>query len=232
MPFTLPDAAQIAATDFGLSRVVAANPSRGGDYQTVELAEPLWAAKLSTARLTPAQSGAYAALFAKTRGGARTVYVFDAERPRPISYASAADIAFGRVGLTTRRVGVTTLRAGRSVGGWGSPWVSGVNRTASTLSTFGWTPGATISPGDYIAYDDGPARRLHMIVEPATADASGLATVTVEPPPPTRLRSVTPVETITDRPAMEAVLMSMGKPATVDGLSSASFDARQIIRRF
>ena len=232
MPYNLPDAAQIAATDFRLNRVVASNPSRGGDYQTVELAEPLWAAQLSTAKLTPTQSGAYAALFAKTRGGSRTVYVWDAERTRPIAYAYAADIAFGRIGLTTRRVGVTTLRAGRSVGGWGSPWVRGVNRVASTIDTFGWTPGAQITPGDYIAFDDGPARRLHMVVEPAVADATGNALLTVEPPPPTRIRSVVPVETVTDKPAMEAVLSDMGKPATVDGLTSASFVARQVIRRF
>lgn len=232
MPFNLPDASQISAVEFRLNRVVASNPARGGEYQTVELAEPLWRAQLSTAKLTATQSGAYAALFAKSRGGARTVYVWDAERPRPIAYANAADISTGRVGVTTRRIGVTTLRAGRSVGAWGSPWVSGVSRVASTLATFGWTPGATVLPGDYIACDDGPARRLFMVVEPATADASGNATLTVEPPPPTRLRSVTPIETTTDRPAMEALLMSMSKPATVDGLSSASFDAMQIIRRF
>lgn len=62
----------------------------------------------------------------------------------------------------------------------GSPVVAGANQTGTTLVTSGWTPSTAgiLLAGDYI----GVAGKLKMVVADATSDASGNATLAIEPP--------------------------------------------------
>lgn len=227
---SLPSTPKIMGGSFRLQRVQAANPSRGGAFQGVNLAEPLWAAEIDTTPLSRAQSGEYDAFFAGLRGVLRTFYCFDAKRPRPIAYQTAATSSTARIGVTTRLIGVTTLRIARAVYAWGSPFVASISRTNGTLGLTGCVAGAVFSPGDYIAWDDGNTRRLHMICEAATADAGGAATVTVEPAPPSTAAVALPVAAILEKASAEMVVLQHQNPWTVQNLASVSFKAVQVLR--
>lgn len=227
---TLPSIPKIVGGSFTLRRNQAANPTRGGNFMSVDLGEPLWAAEINTTPLSRAQAGEYDAFFAGLRGTQRTAYVWDAKRPRPSAYHRATPATNARIGVTTRRIGLTSLRIARGVYGWGSPWVSAISRTSSTLSLTGCVAGATWSPGDYIAWDDGNTRRLHIVQAAATADASGAVTLTVEPQPPATASAAFPCAAIIEKAAAEMVVLQSQVPWTVTGLPSASFQAVQVLR--
>jgi hypothetical protein len=133
----LPTKPKIVGGSFALRRPQAANVARGGTFQGVDMGEPLWAAEISTTPLSRAQSGEYDAFFSGMRGILRTVYIWDAKRPRPIAYHTAATSSTARIGVTTRKIGVTTLRIARGVYAWGSPFVASVSRSASTIGLTG-----------------------------------------------------------------------------------------------
>lgn len=59
----------------------------------------------------------------------------------------------------------------------GTPLVNGANQTGRELVTDGWTAGITIKAGSYIEVND----EYKMIVEDATVDGSGNATISIFP---------------------------------------------------
>lgn len=65
----------------------------------------------------------------------------------------------------------------------GTPVVQGGNQTGNTLVTDGWTNNITgiLKAGDYIQIGTGAASKLHMVVEDANSDGSGVANLTIEP---------------------------------------------------
>lgn len=62
----------------------------------------------------------------------------------------------------------------------GTPLVDGAGQTGRSLATRGWTNSVTgiMKAGDYLAF----ANRLHMVVEDASSDGTGDATLSIEPP--------------------------------------------------
>jgi hypothetical protein len=62
----------------------------------------------------------------------------------------------------------------------GSPIINGASQTGSTLSTSGWTPSTAgiLKAGDFFSVNN----ELKIVVEDATSNASGVATLTFEPP--------------------------------------------------
>lgn len=227
---SLPSIPKIVGGSFTLRRIQAANPTRGGMFMSVDLGEPLWAAEINTTPLSRAQAGEYDAFFAGLRGTQRTAYVWDAKRPRPIAYHGSTPATNARIGVTTRRIGLSSLRIGRAVYAWGSPKIAAISRTNSTLSLTGCVAGAMWSPGDYIAWDDGNTRRLHIVTAAATANASGAVTVTVEPAPPATATATLPVAAIIEKASAEMVVLQAQVPWTVAGQPSASFQAVQVLR--
>jgi hypothetical protein len=230
--YSLPSSPKIMGQSFKLNPLQAANPTRGGNYMSVDLGEALWSAEVSTTPLSAAQAGQYDALRAKLRGVARTVYVYDVKRQRPIAYLGVADSTGARMGLTTRKIGLLTRTIGAGEKPWGYPRIASVSRSASTLSLVDCRAGTTWKAGDYLAWDDGPARRLHIIVEDATADASGDVTVTVEPPPPTTATASLPVDVSAEKASAEMILVSYEQPWRVGQSSAATFSAVQVLRRY
>jgi len=62
----------------------------------------------------------------------------------------------------------------------GTPVVAGAGQTGNALLTSGWTPSTTgiLLAGDYIQVGD----ELKMVVDDANSDATGAATLNIEPP--------------------------------------------------
>jgi hypothetical protein len=230
----LPTAPKIVGGSFTLQRVTARNATRDGGLQAVDLGEPLWVASIDTTPLSPTQAGQYDALFARLRGGARTLYIYDAKRPRPIAYRGSAIGSGSRIGVSARKIGLSTRKIGLGYYAWGEPWVAAISRTAATVQLSNCVAGAVFSEGDYVAWDDGPARRLHLVVAAATANASGVVTLTVEPPPPTAATAVLGMTApaIVEKAAAEMMVVQDQRSWSVREPMRASFSAVQVIRKY
>ena len=64
---------------------------------------------------------------------------------------------------------------------WGTPTVNGANQTGTSLVTANWLPGAVISAGDCIAFDNSVYREMHRVAATVTADGGGAATLSLMP---------------------------------------------------
>ncbi|MBI1188322.1 MAG: hypothetical protein GC206_13490 [Alphaproteobacteria bacterium] len=231
MAESLPAIPKIVGVNFELQRLVARNPVRDGGHQVVELAEPLWSCEIETTPLSRRQAGQYASLKVKLRGGARTLFLYDASRPRPIAYHDVADSTNAIIGVTTRKIGASTLKIGRTPKPWGDPRVVWWSREASTIMLTGLRPNATLFEGDYGAVDDGATRRLFQATADVTADANGAATLAVEPAPPASTANL-PLTFTMERAAAEMIVTSAAMPFSVEGRWRASLTGVQILRRF
>lgn len=71
----------------------------------------------------------------------------------------------------------------RATGG-GTPVINGDFQTGSALSTRGWTAlGQAMRAGDWLSYvDTRGRRRLHLVLADASADANGVAALSISPP--------------------------------------------------
>lgn len=224
--FALPSPHKIKSTNFRLQRVQAVNPLRGGHHQAVDLGEPVWMADIETTPLSQAQSGAWKSLLMKLRGALRTLLLHDVSRPRPLAYASSSDTAV-RIGRGVR------IGEARRIGGvahaWGAPRIIAVDRANSRIQVDTFTAGATISPGDYCAWDDGFARRLFMVTDAATADSAGRAWLSVEPAPPASSTAL-PAALEMFEPAGEFTVLQSSAPYSPP-THSVSLQAAQVLRR-
>lgn len=201
----LPQRPQIKAQRFAPIQPRAFNPARDSNNQQVIMGEPFWVCEIETTELSNAQSGAYKWLNAQQQGELATIYLYDAERQSPLA---------GPVG--------------------DAPKIASVSRANRTLTFQDLNPGAVISAGDYVAWDDGPARRLH-ILGPGVADGSGNLTVRCEPPPPTSVHADTtlPVACEFNRASGEFTILDFDlRFAANPRTSSATLRAQSLIRRF
>lgn len=229
--YTIPQPAKIKATNFRLQRLQAFNPVRGGSHQTVDLGEPLWVCDFQTTPLNRAQAGAWRALAMKLRGRARTVYLYDAAFARPAAYADPTlDTAWLASSTTVLASSTLSLASGETKP-WGAPQIVEYDRTNSLVKLTGCTPYATLSAGDFGAWDDGPARRLVQIVETVAADADGVAWVQVEPAPPAT-QTYLPRPFSMEQAAAEMVLSEFSAPFSVgSGMATVQASGVQIIQR-
>lgn len=203
----LPATPKIAATDFRLERLTALNPVRGGYHQVVELGNPLWLCKLETTALSRALAGEYKWLAARLKPGSFIVELYDAARTAPLAYR------------------------GQAGSPWGTPQVTAISRTNSTITLSGLTAGAVISEGDYGAWADGPTRRLH-ICGAGVADGSGNLTIEVEPAPPANALASLPVAFDMSRASAEFILTEFAAPFEGPGrLHKVSLTGVQVLRR-
>jgi hypothetical protein len=229
---SLPAAPKIRSVNFRLQRITARNPTRNGFTQAVDLAEPLWTCEIETTPLSPAQAGQYRALAASLRGGARTLYLYDASWPRPLAYRDVADPAAPvYASSTTIYASSTAIFASASDRAWGAPVVYRYDRANSQIYCRGFRASAALSPGDYAAWDDGPARRLVTITEAATASSGGFATLSVEPAPPDNDDAL-PAALVLEKPAAEMMVLEEPTPVFSPFAWQATIKAIQVLRRF
>lgn len=200
----LPQRPQIAAMRFLPIQPRAFNPARDANNQQVQMGEPFWVAEIETTALSDALTGQYKWLNARQQGSLLTIYLYDAQRQRPL---------MGPVGDSAK--------------------IASVSRTNRTLTFQDLNPGAVISDGDYVSWDDGPARRLH-ILGGGVADGSGNLTVPCEPPPPASVHADTtlPKACTFNRASAEFQILDFDMRFQAPVTSSATLKATSIIRRF
>lgn len=180
MILTQPDTRSgIARVRFEIQRVDYGAPEAGGRQGGVQAGFPLWLARFEIERSDPDSADLWQAFFDRLRGRIRRFYAIDPTRRFPKAYR------FGFSGLV--RAGTTTAFTGPA-----TSWSQAIDADGNALLTLNGLPaGFQLSVGDYIGlrWDQsgvgaGNMRRRTMAraVLPATANASGVAVVTVEPP--------------------------------------------------
>jgi len=227
----LPSPAKIRATNFQLQRQQSFNPVRGGHHQAVDHGEPLWTCEIETTPLSRAQGGEWKALFARLRGMARTLMLWDASRPKPVAYHDTTIDA--PLGSSTEYEGSCTTICGSAVDeiwGWGAPEVAEVNRADGMIRLINCEPGTTFSPGDMGAWDDGTTRRLHIVTEAVAADEDGEVWLVVEPAPPDTSEAL-PACFEMYKPRGEFVVIQKDAPYSAPVIHQVKLSAVQVLRR-
>lgn len=169
----------IARVRFTIERVDFAAPEASGRQGGVQAGFPLWSARYELDRSDPASADLWQAFFDRMRGRIRRFYAIDPTRRFPKAYR------FGFAGL---------VRAGGSTAfdGSATSWSQTITSTGDAQITLNGLPaGLVINVGDYIglkwdatgaAEDSFERRTIARAVLAATANGSGVAVVTAEPP--------------------------------------------------
>jgi len=152
-PLTMPATPGFVASRFGLSSNVAVfESSLTRAVQTLERPGALWLAEYTLPPMRRASAAVWVALLVALRGRRGTVKGFDPDAKTPRGVAT------------------------------GTPLVNGASQTGNALITDGWTVSVTgiVKAGDFLSLA-APAQRLYMVVEDANSNASGQATLSIEP---------------------------------------------------
>lgn len=150
---TLPDDLYISSMTWAQHRNDVESRSIFG-AQSQEGTTPLWAVTLDVDQIWEAESGSWKALLLMLKGRANQLALWDVARPVP---------------LGTMR-GTMTLNSDAAVG-------------ATTLSIVASGEASkTLVQGDWLGLGSGTTQQVVMVMEGATADATGLISVSVEPP--------------------------------------------------
>ena len=154
-----------------LDPFTSTNRLAGGKTQSRSLAEPRWRGSFLTVALFNATSlRIWEAWLDSLKGGVKEFYAYDPRYPFPQDYPeSTTDAGDAWTGLTR-------------FGGGGFDGTGTVTALTATTIAIGTLPvGFTLKIGDLIGLVEGDYRGLFRILEDATGDAGGAATVTVEP---------------------------------------------------
>ncbi len=152
---SLPASPAFKTSKFGLrSNTQTFTSPLSGSVQTLEMPGARWTASYVLPPMKRDTAAAWQAFFVRLRGQAGRFYGYDPDSRAPRGVAT------------------------------GTPLVNGGGQTGASLVTDGWTASVTgiLKAGDYIAFDAGTGRELHMVVADASSNESGQATLTLEPP--------------------------------------------------
>ncbi|MEK9699630.1 MAG: hypothetical protein VW270_27880 [Candidatus Poseidoniales archaeon] len=155
-PLSYPTDVGFKASTFSISRTVAVVESPfTGTQQTHEHDRALWKATMSLPPMARSTASKWLAFFMKLHGRKGTFLLGDPD----------AKTAQGAI------TGSVTLNADIAIGDYDIELLTSLTSTSDVFKA-----------GDYIQINTGSSAKLHMIVEDADTDGSGVATVTVEPP--------------------------------------------------
>jgi len=167
LPETLSGIAQVS---FEPQRIDYGAPEASGRQGGVQAGWPLWGALYQIDRSDPQSADEWRAFLARLRGRIRRFYAWDTTRPLPLAYAFGLPAGFD---------------------GAASDWSQSIDADGDAQLTLEGLPaGFEISLGDYVGFKWGSGferRTMARAVLPATANGSGTAAVTVEPPLDTAL---------------------------------------------
>lgn len=193
----------IARVRFEIQRIDYGAPEASGRQGGVQAGWPLWSVRYELDRNDPDSALLWQAFFDRMRGRIRRFYAIDPTRRFPKAYP------FGFAGLM--RAFTTIPFTGRV-----ASWSQSIDADGNAVLTLNGLPaGLQLSVGDLVGFRWDAAgagtgnmmrRTMARAVLPATADASGTALVTVEPPLDTALVPAGAIAHL-DSPAVVAQLV-------------------------
>ncbi|MFG1417011.1 hypothetical protein V5F38_04235 [Xanthobacter sp. V0B-10] len=210
-PRAFPTGLRFGKSQMALTRQMSTITLESGAVQAAEMGEPIWRLSATTEPLRWTGRRQLAAWHASL-AGSRRILAYDWVGSYPIAYGAAV------MGLT------------RATGGAFGGSATLTSWTAITVTLTGLPAGYVLSAGDRMSWAWAGVRAYHEAVEPVTASASGVATVTVEPgvrlsPAPAAGSAVALV-----RPTV--VMMIVPDSWSLDesgALGAASFEAVQVV---
>lgn len=168
----------ITRVSFEPQRIDYGAPQASGKQGGVQAGWPLWGARFEIDRSDPEACDLWRAFIARLRGRIRRFYGYDPTRRRPLAH---------RFDLLT-----LTRAGGGAFDGSATSWSQSIDSDGEASVTLNGLPaGLQLSIGDYIGFKwdaEGAVsgsyerRTMARAVLPATANASGVAVVRVEPP--------------------------------------------------
>ena len=201
-PLTLP-AFRARNFTLGITPVVAVSASPfTGQQQVYEWPGVTWRASFDVIAKGRAEWSVLNTFIASLRGrlGTVLIYPYQGVRPRGTTLTSGVTVATG-----------------------------GAAAQARSLNLSGMGSGRTLLAGDFLQLGTGSTARLHQVVENATADGSGNATVTVEPPLRTSYSSGSAVTLIKPCTLMRSVSNDGASTVDMGGLLTASFSFSEVL---
>lgn len=166
MIITFPSGLYVSILSWGLKTNDITYRSSFG-AQSVKASAPMWVATVELDKINENLTGQYQALILKLRGSQNQLAMWNFARPEP---------------LGTMR-GTLTMNASHSAGDTTLNITGGVGQANKTLKA-----------GDLLGFGTGTTQHLVMVVDDATANGSGVISVTIEPPLRDDFSSSTAVE--------------------------------------
>lgn len=205
------DRTLIARCQFDPMYQQAVAPTRGGLVQVANLGADLWFMQYATAPLDYQQAMEWLAFLHSLRGGLRTFKAWHPLRRYPLGYP-------------TGFAGLTRAGGGAFDGTCTLSTISGP-RDQITLTTLPVSFAFNI--GDMVSFPMGSTQCLVRVLEAATADGSGIATLLIEPTVP--LAATTSVTATLTKPWCHAVVdaKSIRGPIGPGYVEAVSFSAMQ-----
>lgn len=172
-PVEMPSPLRINSKVFDLNTAQNITPVGSGFTQTIERVRPLWLATYMTPPLVAGSTAEldFQAFLDALQGSYGTFLGYDPRRPRPIAYALGATETWRAVLGTP-------------------PVIDSADHDTQNLTIKGLAVGAIITRGDFISFQRSNAWHLHRVIVGATASGSGIASVSVVPPPVTSTTDV------------------------------------------
>ena len=180
MPQTLPLLSTPATiiTRFMSNTSVFSSPLTSA-FQVAARFGGVWEIEYQMPPMSRRQSGEWLSLMIKANGQATSIYV-GPHAPKPVDFHTA-NAPYNRFDSASLRFNFLDeeyyLR-------WIStplPLVKGSSQTLGALNTDGWVEGDGLNPGDYISFENGTFRELHIVTDEAFADSNGDMTIPIAP---------------------------------------------------
>jgi len=139
----------------------------------------VWEVEYSMPPLTRKQAGEWLGLLTKLNGGEDTVYI-GPHCPRPVDYYDAGR-PIGHPHATSLSLNFVTGEYALRWVTTPTPLINGGSQTGTSLVTDGWSEGDGLNAGDYICFENGTFRELHVVTAPCFADSNGDMTIPIAP---------------------------------------------------
>jgi hypothetical protein len=150
-----------------------------GSTQTAQRYGGRWQIEMELPPMTRRQSGQWLGVMTRINGVATPVYA-GPHNPRPVDFYDAA--AHYRLSQSSSLD--LDFIAGEYALRWIStpaPLVNGATQTGATLVTDGWGAMDGLNAGDWICFENGTFRELHLVDADCFANASGQMSIPVSP---------------------------------------------------
>lgn len=150
-----------------------------GSTQTAHRYGGRWVLEMELPPMTRYQSGQWLGVLAKANGVAGSIYA-GPHNPKPVDFYDAT----AHYKMTQSSSLDLDFIAGSYALRWitaPSPLVNGATQTGATLVTDGWGAMDGLNAGDWICFENGTFRELHIVDADCFADANGDMTIPVSP---------------------------------------------------
>jgi hypothetical protein len=209
--FDLPSSKLVECT-FNLLDGVTSSPfGRGMSFNLTQVSDPVWKVHVETWGLDRPQKQTWSAWKDSLRGGLNRIRTYDIARAAPLAYRYAKSAA-------------------EIFSGWSGAGIVSSLGTAGALTISGIPSGYQALPDDRVGIEQNSRYGYYKVLNPATANSSGVISLTVTPFPHASYFSSGAVARLWRPRALFVIDWKSWSLSETADLTPASFDAYQVLR--